>query len=77
MLSFTFRFHFRQEGLKAFMLNKLIVFVGSDTVRALLKRAMITEVFNFFHIILGHTETVDALGIWTVIAVALLDFLFR
>lgn len=55
MLSFTFRFHVRQEGFETFMLNKLIIFVRSDTVRALLKRAMIASVFNFFHVILSHT----------------------
>lgn len=77
MLSFTFRFHVRQEGFEAFMLNKLIIFVRSDTVRALLKRAMIASVFNFFHVILSYTETVDTFGIRTVIAVALLDFLLR
>ena len=58
------------------MLNELIVFVGNDTVRALLKRAMIARVFNFFNIILSDTETVDAFGIRTMIAVALLDFFF-
>ena len=59
------------------MLNKLVILVRSDAVRAFLKRTMIACVFDLFDIVFSDTQTVNALSIRTMIAVTLLNFLFR
>ncbi len=59
------------------MLNKLVILVRSDAVRAFLKRTMIAGVFDLFDIVFSDSQTVNALSIRTMIAVTLLNFLFR
>ena len=73
MLTFAFRFDIREICLKAFVLDKLIILVTCDAIRALLKRPMITQVFDLFDVVFCNTEAIQALSIWAVSAMTLLD----
>ena len=74
MLSFAFRLHFREEGLKALMFHNFVILITCDTVGALLKRTMIASVFDVFNIIFSDTQTVQTFSARSMIAVTLFDF---
>jgi flagellar biosynthesis protein FlhB len=76
MFSLTFRFKFRKECLKAFMLHKLIFFIALNTVRALLKRTMVACMLNLLDIFFGYSETIEAFCVGSMIAMTLFDFFF-
>jgi hypothetical protein len=74
MLSFAFRLHFREEGLKALMFHNFVILITCDTVGTLLERAMIASIFDVFDIIFSDTQTVQAFGARSMIAVTLFYF---
>ena len=74
MFSLTFRFEFRKECLKAFMLHKLIFFIALNTVRALLKRTMVTGMLNLLNIFFGYSETIETFRVGSMIAMTFFDF---